>query len=103
MKTLIKEFTVFEYHCEIYEISIQGLDRETWLCGYVYLPETHPYYTFTSENQLTHLDVHGGITFVDGGIIGFDCAHIGDSRESQNELFVTQELENLVGQLDLHK
>ena len=58
------------------------------LCGYVKLPENHPYigldlYDITHvNNPLYELDVHGGVTFADcigdGYATGFGCAHVGD-------------------------
>lgn len=55
------------------------------LCGYVILPENHPFigidlYDGNCENPLYGLDVHGGVTFADyinedDYAIGFDCGH----------------------------
>lgn len=91
------------------------------LCGYVILPENHPYIGLSfydvecDENPLYDLDVHGGITFVGyingyGYAIGFDCAHAGDYVPSFNnykysldvwrdEAFVIDELKRLTAQL----
>lgn len=51
--------------------------------GYVALPENHPIYKEAKELEwdrpkVRTLDVHGGITYVENGIIGFDTAHAGD-------------------------
>ncbi len=55
-------------------------EEEAWfgghVCGYVKIPENHPY--FKKEN--IDLECHGGITFYDEKVngdywIGFDCAH----------------------------
>ncbi|PKY89716.1 hypothetical protein CYJ57_03130 [Falseniella ignava] len=97
------------------------------LCGYVKLPENHPYIGLDLydimhvNNPLYELDVHGGVTFADyieGGCahvgdyaIGFDCAHAGDyvPRFSdftpladgiwRDETFVINELKSLTEQL----
>lgn len=96
------------------------------LCGYVILPENHPYtgidlYDDDDKNTLYKLDVHGGVTFTDyvedgyehagDYVIGFDCAHAGDyvPRFSdftpfadgvwRDEAFVINELKRLVEQL----
>jgi len=62
-------------------------ERLGHLCGYVGVPEGHPFYGKDLE-QLADLDVHGGVTFTEEGDgklrpkgfwwIGFDCAHFGD-------------------------
>ncbi len=47
------------------------------LCGYVKIPESHPYYGDKDVN----LEVHGGLTFnsmEEEHWVGFDCAHSGD-------------------------
>ena len=66
------------------------------LCGYVGVPEGHPYYGKDyNDDALCGVDVHGGLTYSDhcrGDIchtpeeaanepvwwLGFDCAHAGD-------------------------
>ena len=58
------------------------------LCGYVKLPENHPYIGLDlyegeyNKNPLNELRVHGGVTFADcigdGYATGFGCAHVGD-------------------------
>ena len=68
---------------------IQRSDTLKVLCGYVGVPQNHPFYgkDFIDE-AFCELDVHGGITFAEKGDgdtwkrglwwIGFDCAHEGD-------------------------
>lgn len=75
-----------------YEVSKQ--DRG-YHCGYVRIPEGHPWYgehynnLFTSEDFV--VDVHGGLTFsamdreTKEWIIGFDCAHYGDAPTPESE------------------
>jgi hypothetical protein len=77
------------YECVVLEVP--------WFCGYVRLPDHHPWhdkgygsdlcghdgcYQHSPESQI---DVHGGITFdgrphgeTKGFWYGFDCAHAGD-------------------------
>lgn len=59
------------------------------LCGYVLIPEGHPW-NGKDYDDLTDVHVHGGLTYCakadghagleskGGWIIGFDCAHAGD-------------------------
>ena len=85
------------------------------LCGYVRIPEAHPWYLKSySELDAVGVDAHGGLTFsgrlMDAGgyWIGFDCAHSGDlipstryldsERTYKNIAYVTKELEHLTKQ-----
>lgn len=83
-----------------------------YYCGYVWIPRTSnlrvnggfPYYDFDDTSHI----VHGGITYYNFQIIGFDCAHLGDfvpglgrdSRQGQekvrDEAFAMQELAKLI-------
>lgn len=82
-----KTFTYKDYPCEIIRA-----DEFSHLCGYVGIPENHPYYK-KSYSKIEVMDnyptVHGGITFSEGydpitseksdlWWLGFDCAHSGD-------------------------
>jgi hypothetical protein len=88
------------------------------LNGYIEIPEFHPWYEAEYDN-LTEIEVHGGITFSDyisGSnmwAIGFDTNHFGDApgpnaqyqniafHESEihkDEKYVTEELTRLVDQ-----
>lgn len=58
--------------CEVRRNRLMG-----HLCGYVYLPDEHKL-RGVSINELSSIDVHGGVTFFDGEKAGFDCAHAGD-------------------------
>lgn len=77
----------FEYRglkCEIHRLfcreiySIQEAYFGGHLCGYIYIPKSHPLYGKNCDD----LNCWGGITFSDcyGDFwkIGFDCAHAGD-------------------------
>lgn len=74
-----------------YPCIIQRNPRGAW-CGYVGVPETHPYFGKKYDDRVINIEVHGGLTFSDfcGNVIcyipnenkvwllGFDCAHIND-------------------------
>ena len=64
----------FEYRGLKCEVKIN--DNIGFRCGYVILPENHP---FISEdyNDL-NIDCHGGLTYKEGRVVGFDCGHYGD-------------------------
>ena len=59
-------------------------------CGYVRIPNGHPWHGKDYDDICSHLEVHGGLTFAEpdkpcdkGGAddawwVGFDCAHLGD-------------------------
>ena len=55
-------------------------------CGYVEIPEDHPYYDIDNYDEIP-IDCHGGLTFAgdrfDDGkyYIGFDCGHAGDAYD----------------------
>lgn len=51
------------------------------LCGYVKLEEWNRFYVSGNWfDQDVEVHVHGGITYWEDGIIGFDCSHTGDLR-----------------------
>lgn len=55
--------------------------------GYIELPENHPW--FDEEEDLQFFDgaeVHGGITYHEGRIIGFDTNHLGDGQHPEAPL-----------------
>ena len=47
-------------------------------CGYVCVPENHSIFDKGRDYIVCELDVHGGVTFVEDDMIGFDTAHYGD-------------------------
>jgi hypothetical protein len=49
-------------------------------CGYVTVPDNHPCYG-VDYDECMHIEVHGGLTFADGGTFGFDCAHYDDAPD----------------------
>jgi len=79
-------------------------------CGYVKVPEKHPFYEkhydWIHENY--DVEVHGGLTYSEkkigscndsGWFIGFDCAHYGDTIERCTEYYVKRECINLINQM----
>ena len=59
------------YKCEIKRNNFWAY------CGFVYLPDDHPYYE-SSYDMLPHINVHGGLMFGYNGKFGFDCAQNDD-------------------------
>lgn len=59
-----------------------------FLNGYVTLCEGHPW---LNEGMRIDCDVHWGITFNEGNIIGFDCSHLGDFVPSTEMLYKADE------------
>lgn len=52
--------------------------------GYIELPENHPW--LDEEEDLQFFDgaeVHGGITYHEGRVIGFDTNHLGDGHHPE--------------------
>lgn len=55
--------------------------------GYIELPDNHPW--LDEEEDLQFFDgveVHGGITYHEGRIIGFDTNHLGDGQHPEAQL-----------------
>lgn len=81
------------------------LRDDYWFCGYVNIPENHPYYNKDYSQIDSGIDVHGGLTFsgrfymFDGYWIGFDCNHYNDNHFIQNEDYTTKECKKLINQL----
>lgn len=48
--------------------------------GYVELPENHPWLDKGDLQDFFDVDVHGGISFHEGRVIGFDTNHLGDGH-----------------------
>ena len=79
----VTEFEYLGYHAAVMRVikkepyCIQEAYFGGHLCGYVRIPETHPYF----RKEDIDLDCHGGINFNEAHEehwIGFDCAHSGD-------------------------
>lgn len=81
-----------------FESSIKKVQLEMmapWLCGYIKLPDGHPWLELGYE---VDCDIHGGITYNQDGEVGFDCGHHGDHIQVQNIDYVKSELESLASQ-----
>lgn len=54
--------------------------------GYIKLPDGHPWLDYPdSLEDHPEIIVHGGITYQQGRVIGFDTAHLGDAWHPQSE------------------
>lgn len=109
---MINIYTLTEYY-RGYDIIIKLLwdpDRplmmpSRWFCGYVRIPEDHKFYGKDVNELENLLTVHGGVTFagaldgMDGFYVGFDCAHLGDMPDEQDEAYTLYECKRLVNQL----
>ena len=51
--------------------------------GYVELPENHPWLNEGDLQEFDGVDVHGGITYHEGRVIGFDTNHLGDGHHPE--------------------
>lgn len=57
------------------------------LCGYVKLEKWNRFYKGGQWcDQDIEVNVHGGITYWEDGIIGFDCSHTGDLRPKMDPI-----------------
>lgn len=55
--------------------------------GYIELPENHPWLDFPDMIEVhPDIEVHGGITYHEGRVIGFDTNHFGDGNHPDAEL-----------------
>lgn len=75
-----------------------------WYCGYVRIPENHPFYKIPyDESPVWNIDCHGGLTFSamlkDGWWIGFDCNHCDDDIRVQDFDYTKNEIIGIVDQL----
>ena len=55
--------------------------------GYIELPENHPWLDFPDMIEVhPDIEVHGGITYHEGRVIGFDTNHLGDGQHPEAQL-----------------
>ena len=54
--------------------------------GYIELPDNHPWLDEEDLQFSDDVDVHGGITYQNGQVIGFDTNHAGDGHHPDAEL-----------------
>ena len=48
-------------------------------CGFVQLPDNHP--CSGKDCDDLEISVHGGVTYSEGNVFGFDCAHYMDAQD----------------------
>lgn len=54
--------------------------------GYLQLPEGHPWLDYEGSLEVhPDIDVHGGITYHAGRVVGFDTSHLGDAWHPKSE------------------
>ena len=76
----IDRFPLNTYHFELdgYKCNIKRNNYWSY-CGYVELPETHPDCLKDFDESLEdNIEVHGGVTYINGNVFGFDCSHCYD-------------------------
>jgi len=115
-------FKYRNYECVIvrmFALQYNGSMYGGHLCGYVQVPEDHPY--FGKDYNDCDIDVHGGLTYSEkdeynylylthiGHWIGFDCAHCDDycpsceifKRNDPEMIKITQDFEELYKQMGI--
>lgn len=98
---VVKKFHEDDFYPFLTDESVNNI----WYCGYAVIPEDHPFYGAYYDDLEDDIVVHGGLTFsgdiedVDGFLLGFDCAHYGDSPEVQDEEYTLKECKKMVDQL----
>lgn len=66
--------------------------------GYIELPENHPWLDETEDLQyFNDVDVHGGLTYHEGHVIGFDTNHFGDGHHPDAELTGQSPMSSFLG------
>lgn len=101
----------FHHNCYIREIKFNKYSmfaQHNHFCGYIEIEPNSPIYT-CDYTTLTHIDVHGGLTFSDfhevfdesktKWYLGFDCNHWCDQKDPKSFEYVLKELVNLSKQL----
>lgn len=89
--------------------------RHGYACGYVGVPESHPWHG-KSDMELPDIVIHGGVTWSDGYItddkgvqqpnpenlwwIGFDTAHGGDNEINCDKQYCEEQLASLLKQAE---
>ncbi len=70
IRCIVKRIALKEPHAE--EDCVEG----GHLCGYIELPEGSPY--ADKDYDEIPIECHGGLTFKEYNVIGYDCANLGD-------------------------
>lgn len=69
--------------------------------GYIELPKNHPWLDFPDTLELhPDIEVHGGITYHEGRVIGFDTNHFRDGHHPDAEH--TYQMPVIIGGAGLH-
>lgn len=71
---LIPKYRIFKYRGYTCKIVKSDLGH---LCGYIRIPKSL-YKVANLYDLESCIRVHGGITYMSGNVIGFDCAHSND-------------------------
>ncbi len=87
------------------EITWLNLMETGWGNGYVALPEGHKFYGTPYDD--VDVEIHGGLTYgeteeIDGKdywVLGFDCCHYRDNKQTNTEQWLITEVQDLVNQL----
>jgi len=91
------EYRGYKYELKRSTLSVIG----DYYCGYVSIPKWHKYYGVDYDE--IPIDCHGELTYgkkIDESyIIGFDCAHLDDNIQIQNEAYCVLECESIIDQL----
>ena len=108
--------TAHGHHAVVRLETLAGADRDGWRCGYIGVHPAHPWHGRSyDETGPRDASVHGGITWsaehadnpgldfasipTDCWVMGFDCAHHGDTMAICTLDYVCSELESLSAQL----
>lgn len=75
------------------QVILRKFSFESYYCGYVNVGED------VSEEIEYDICCHGGITYNENGVIGFDCAHYMDTIAKCNLNYCKKECEGIVDQL----
>lgn len=93
-----KERTLFQWTHAGLECAI--CKSTVAMCGYVMVPESHPFHGKGYDDDAVDVRIHGGLTFAEGfpngWWFGFDCAHGGDAMALDMPLFEEDEKMNLL-------
>lgn len=88
------------FNCVI--VKWDGKSGMSHRCGYVEIPENHPFYNHDSID--CEIECHGGITYdemIEGKFwIGFDTNHLMDKCNPKSLEYCQKEVESIVSQLN---
>lgn len=97
---------IVKHFIDMHESDNVSGSYRNWYTGYVIIPEGHKFYEADGmDEDVTNLEVHGGITFADvlPGVgefaLGFDCAHFRDNPFDNDERYVCEECKNLIKEI----